>query len=292
MIKVIKGKWNKKIYRVIEKIGQGGIGAVYKVVDEDKNIKALKITKNINSITREHKFLNELKSYYTPKVYDMDDFQIRNKVYYFIVMDLFSGKNIKEYIKENKFDEGHIWKIGWEIGSFLEHIHGKKYIYGDLKGENVIITDDNKVKIIDMGGVSKKGESIREFTLLYDRSKFNKGIRKAEESYDLFSLTLLIINMILKKDFKKGVGKADLLIRKCKNVGMGKAQLKLLGDGLDGNISLKDFLKVVKSLENNYKIARMKKIKFKIDRVVNYMLISSIVFFLSVLILNLKRVLD
>jgi hypothetical protein len=98
--------------------------------------------------------------------------------------------------------------------------------------------------------------------------------------------------MILKKDFKKGVGKADLLIRKCKNVGMGKAQLKLLGDGLDGNISLKDFLKVVKSLENNYKIARMKKIKFKIDRVVNYMLISSIVFFLSVLILNLKRVLD
>ncbi|PAB57625.1 protein kinase domain-containing protein [Anaeromicrobium sediminis] len=292
MIKVIRGKWNKNTYEIIEKIGQGGIGAVYKVMDNNKNIKALKMADDINSITREHKFLNELKSSYTPNVYDMDDFQMGGKVYYFIVMDFFNGKNIGRYIKENELNQVDIWKIAGEIGSFLEYIHKKAYIYGDLKAENVMLMNDNEIKIIDMGGVSKKGESLREFTLLYDRSKFNKGIRRAEESYDLFSLTMLVINMILKNDFIKGKGNADLLIRKCQDFGMDFRELKLLKDGLNGNITLKGFLRRVKSLEKSHEIIRMAKIKFKIDKVANYMLVSSIVFFLSVLILNLKRILD
>ncbi len=80
----------------------------------------------------------------------------------------------------------------------MHEIHGNGYILGDSKLNNIMVNSEGKViKIIDLGGVVKIGSTIKEFTPSYDRASWKCGDRIAEESYDLFSATMILIQLIL-----------------------------------------------------------------------------------------------
>jgi len=77
--KIIIGKWNSNKYLVLEKIGQGAIGTVYKVKDSNGAVMALKISQEIGSITREYNSMRDLGEIRCiPRIYDIDDYILDN----------------------------------------------------------------------------------------------------------------------------------------------------------------------------------------------------------------------
>lgn len=215
----VLGKWNKNKYIVLSKLGEGGIGFVYKVRDETGCIKALKISKDISSITREFDIMNTLKSLKNiPKAYEIDDYIRNGENFHFIIMEYIDGYSIKDLMKHKDMKVKEIIGIGIVLLNLLEIIYNIGYIYGDIKPENIMIDKkDRKVVFIDFGGVIKKGQGIREFTPAYSMVSWG-----ANEKYEYnmtslnFSIAMIIIAMMLKKEFNPMIHSIDQVIQQIK----------------------------------------------------------------------------
>lgn len=197
---IVEGKWNKNKYIILKKLGEGGIGAVYKVADLcDKRKYALKFSQDNISLNREYNILKQLGG--TDKiaqVYEIDDVDIRGRVYYFIVMEYINGSTLNVYRRRNKIKLAQALNIVIELLNFMREIHKRGYILGDSKLDNIIINHRNEIKFIDLGGVVRLGGCIKEFTPAYDRASWGCGYRIAEPSYDIFSATMILVQLLLK----------------------------------------------------------------------------------------------
>jgi len=72
---------------------------------------------------------------------------------YHIIMENLKGQNLKSYILKNRpFSSVKLIKdIGLEILSAMHYLHSQKLAHMDLKPQNIIISDDMKLKLIDLG---------------------------------------------------------------------------------------------------------------------------------------------
>ncbi len=194
--KRIIGKWNRKNYQILRLLGKGANGIVYLVYDGTKRF-ALKIGSNDTSLSSE---LNGLKrclqaqgNFLGPSLYDIDDWELNGKILPFYVMEYvegesFPGKNLP------------LEHVVSQLLLGLAFIHQQGYCYGDLKPTNIIIErKTNQVRIIDYGGMTPFGRSIREFTEWVDRGSWKAGNRKACVQYDLFAIAILILYSIVGK---------------------------------------------------------------------------------------------
>lgn len=202
VLETVIGKWNHNKYTVLSKLGEGGIGAVYKVKDCKGNTRALKISKDINSISREFKMMTKLKSIKSiPRAYDMDDYKKNGNIYYFLVMEYIEGYNIKEILKYSNMKVKDIIGIGIILLNVLEKIHRMGYVYADLKPENIMIDKRGKrVSFIDFGGVVEVGQGIKEYTPAYNILSWGVD-GKNNTAYLVFSVAMIIISILLKKEF-------------------------------------------------------------------------------------------
>ena len=67
-------------------------------------------------------------------------------------MDLIDGLNLEEYVKKyGGFSESEAIKIGNTILDCLIFLHSKKILYRDLKPSNIMLTNNNEIKLIDFG---------------------------------------------------------------------------------------------------------------------------------------------
>jgi serine/threonine-protein kinase len=77
----------------------------------------------------------------------------------------------------------------------LEGLHRQGYIFGDLKANNMLVTAFGEVELVDYGGVTEEGRSVKQFTEIYDCGFWNAGERVASVSYDLFSFAIVCLHM-------------------------------------------------------------------------------------------------
>src|SRR5690606_3371376 len=94
--------------------------------------------------------------------------------------------------------KGNEWIVVFmlQLLTELEKLHQEGYIFGDLKPDNLIVAGPSpKIRLLDVGGVTKIGRSVKEFTSFYDRAYWGAGSRKAEPSYDLFSLAMVFFHV-------------------------------------------------------------------------------------------------
>lgn len=218
---VIRGKWHHHEYTIVRKIGEGVVGTVYLVRGKGQNL-ALKISEQSHSITIE---VNVLKSVQKvqgnrlgPLIVDVDDWESPNgRSYSFYVMEYVQGENIVSFIKRN----GPEW-IGAFIFQLLDQLiilHDQKWVFGDLKVEHILIeSSPPKLRLIDFGGTTKFDRAIKEFTEFYDRGYWQLGSRKAEPSYDLFSLVLVFIHLFHGRQFPRGSDPKRTLFTKLKGI--------------------------------------------------------------------------
>lgn len=290
-LRFIQGKWNNKRYEVIETLGKGGVGQILKARStEDNLIYAIKLSKDILSLNREYKFLHLCSDIeMVVKAYEIDDFEIHGEMFCFLVLEYIQGVNLKSYTDSKNMSATDALSLILIIIEALEGLHKKGYVLGDLKLENIMLDRGSRaVKIVDMGGVTKIGEGIKEYTPSYDRACWRRGLRRAEESYDYFAVLMLLIQILLKRRLepnKQSINDIKGYIREARFIEEIKPPLIKL---LDAEEISKNFIKEIKDLyyivKNNkkYEIMRIR------DKAINTFFIASIFMLIATTIIILK----
>jgi eukaryotic-like serine/threonine-protein kinase len=155
------GETTKKLefpgYQMIEKIGKGSMGIVFKArqtsVDRVVAFKVLldALAKNkefIKRFDREAKIAAKLS--HNNIVNAIDAGEVNG--YYYFVMEYVEGGTIKDEIDKNKvFEEKTALKIVMAVAEALKHAQQRGLIHRDIKPENVILTKEGGVKLADLG---------------------------------------------------------------------------------------------------------------------------------------------
>ncbi|MFS0821025.1 protein kinase domain-containing protein [Bacillus sp. 1P02SD] len=204
---VIIGKWHKKSYRIVRPLGQGANGIVYLAESIDGPV-ALKISENGVTITSEVNVLKHFSkvqgSALGPSFIDVDDW-IRpgfSSPISFYAMEYIRGESFLSFIEKR----GKEWTgiLCLQLLSDLDRLHQEGWVFGDLKPDNLLVVGNPpKIRCIDVGGTTVQGRAIKEFTEFFDRGYWGAGSRKAEASYDLFAVAMIIINAAYPNRFTK-----------------------------------------------------------------------------------------
>ncbi|MCJ7679281.1 MAG: serine/threonine-protein kinase, partial [Candidatus Aminicenantes bacterium] len=143
-------------YRITEKIGEGGMGAVYKAVDTHLDrpvaIKVLPADK-VADPDRKQRFVQEAKSASAlrhPNIVVIHDIA-SDQGLDFIVMELVDGQSLDHLIGRKGMKFPQAINCAVQIASGLAKAHNIGIIHRDLKPTNIIVTNDGLVKILDFG---------------------------------------------------------------------------------------------------------------------------------------------
>ena len=104
------------------------------------------------------------------------------------------GEALHHFIRR----QGTDWTllVGLRLLQKLAQLHQAGWVFGDLKPQNVLVSDYGQVELIDYGGVTSIGRSVKQFTEWYDRGFWNGGSRTADGTYDVFAFALLLIHVL------------------------------------------------------------------------------------------------
>jgi serine/threonine protein kinase len=142
-------------YRVTAKIGEGGMGVVYRARDEELNrdvaVKVL-AAPMLDQLGRDH-LLREaqiVSALSHPNICTIYQLGRVDDGFYF-VMELVEGQPLSEIARATKLSTEAVTRYGAQIADALAHAHDRQIVHRDLKGANVIITHDGRVKVLDFG---------------------------------------------------------------------------------------------------------------------------------------------
>ena len=143
-------------YRIVQRVGSGGMGAVYRAhdahLDREVAIKVLNPGTIADEISRrrfrqEALLLSRLNHPNIAIVHDFDCVQGRD----FLVMEYISGVTLNEKLVGRALPEEEVLRLGLQLCAGLASAHEQGVVHCDLKPGNVRLTDDGRVKILDFG---------------------------------------------------------------------------------------------------------------------------------------------
>jgi serine/threonine-protein kinase len=143
-------------YRIVEKIGEGGMGVVWKAEDTklERQV-AIKVLpgdlardpERLVRFEREAKALASLNHPGIGAIYGLEEAgDLR-----FLVLELIPGKDLADKLLPGPLPVAEVLGIGRQIAEALEAAHDNGILHRDLKPANVKVTPDDKVKVLDFG---------------------------------------------------------------------------------------------------------------------------------------------
>ena len=192
-------------YRLGRVIGQGGWGVVYEAVNtrNDERV-ALKLLhahlagdeSYLERFQREAQVATLLRSPYTVHLLDfgVDAGQ------HFLVMNLIEGEVLSEIVKQGPLPPARAFKIASQVALALEEAEARGVVHRDIKPDNVMVTPEGLVKVLDFGIARQAGRATLTHTgafigtLSYAAPEAAEG--QVDHRSDLYSLGVTLFHML------------------------------------------------------------------------------------------------
>jgi serine/threonine protein kinase/Flp pilus assembly protein TadD len=194
-------------YQIIEEIGKGGMGKVYKVLDKEVKAKiALKLIKPEIAADKKtiERFRNELKTARDIshknicRMYDLN----KEEGSYYITMEYVSGEDLRSFIRRSKqLAIGTAISIANQVCEGLAEAHRLGVVHRDLKPSNIMIDKDGNARIMDFGiarslkekGITGAGVMIGTPEYMSPEQVEGKEI---DQRSDIYSLGVILYEMV------------------------------------------------------------------------------------------------
>src|SRR5262249_54906606 len=168
-------------YRILAKIGEGGMGVVYRGHDEvlhrDVALKVVKKDAGLDQ-TASNNLLHEARASSAlahPNICTIYEVGETNGEFY-IVMKLIEGKSLRDLIGEMGLPSESVLRYGVQIASALARAHDRGIVHRDLKSANIVVTADGLVKVLDFGIAKRVGIEVSQGTTLRFDSQEPTGL--------------------------------------------------------------------------------------------------------------------
>jgi len=154
---MVQGSIFAQKYKILERLGMGGMGVVYKAEDT-----RLKRTVALKFLSPEHtqderareRFIHEAQAASAldhPNICTIHEINETEDGQMYIVMSFYSGESLKEKIKTGPLSLKETLDIGIQISKGLAKAHEHDIVHRDIKPGNIMLTEDRLVKIVDFG---------------------------------------------------------------------------------------------------------------------------------------------
>jgi predicted ATPase/tRNA A-37 threonylcarbamoyl transferase component Bud32 len=201
----VKGNITAK-YEILEEIGKGGMGVVYKAKDTKLDrIVALKFlpAELTQDVEFRERFIQEAKTAAALNhpsisiVHEIDEDEGQT----FIAMEYIGGKSLKEKIKSGLLTLDQAVDIAAQVASGLREAHARGIVHRDIKPANIMLTEKGRAKIVDFGiaklagkmGITRAGATIG--TVAYMSPEQAKG-EEVDPRSDIWSLGMVLYEML------------------------------------------------------------------------------------------------
>lgn len=196
-------------YKILEKIGEGGMGIVYKA--EDLKLKrevAIKFLPRQIAARDEERSRFEIEAQAAAAlnhpniatIYAIEEFE--NEL--FIVMEYIDGQELKERLDRDPLSLNQTLNISLQIAKGLQVAHEKGVVHRDIKSANIMLTKKHDVKIMDFGLAKIVGDAELNQTqsilgtLAYMSPEQTRG-EEVDQRSDIFSFGVLLYEMLTGK---------------------------------------------------------------------------------------------
>ncbi len=194
-------------YQIIEELGRGGMGKVYKALDtEIKEKVALKLIKpeisvdkkTIERFQNELKFARKISHRNVCRMYDLN----KDAGSYYITMEFVSGEDLKRFIRRSgRLTVSKGIDIATQICEGLDEAHRLGVVHRDLKPGNIMIDNDGNARIMDFGiarsveGKGITGAGVMIGTPEYMSPEQVEG-KDIDQRSDIYSLGVILYEML------------------------------------------------------------------------------------------------
>ena len=195
-------------YRLVERLGQGGIASVYRAYHEalDRYV-AIKILHPafatdatfLRRFQREARVVAQLDHPHIVPVYDFAE----HEGHPYLVMRLIEGETLKDILGRGMLTRAEILPITGAIASALDYAHARGVLHRDIKPSNIILSQEGKIIITDFGlarlaetGESTLSQDVMLGTPQYISPEQARGDPRIDERADVYSFGVVMYEMV------------------------------------------------------------------------------------------------